>query len=500
MKDYLLGIDIGSSGMKLALARTDGEIVASATGSYSTYYPRQGWAEQNPNDWWLAICQQIRPLLKNAGIKAGDIGAIGVDGYSWAAVAMGKRGQVLCNTPLWYDTRATEECECIRKQLGEEQVFDLCGNPVHPNYSLPKVLWYKKHLPKVMQGMRTILQTNSFIVYRLTGELTQDVSQAYGYHCFDIRQGTWNLDMMEKLGVDPQWLPDISPSSQVVGTVSAAAAGETGLYPGTPVVAGGLDAACGTLGAGVLHQGQTQEQGGQAGGVSICTDEYVPAKNMILGRHVVPGRWLVQGGTVGGGGIMRWLAGILKPPGEDADSSEYFAQMDQWAGQVPAGADGLIFLPYMAGERSPIWDENAKGVFFGLDYSKNRGHFIRASLEGAAFALKHNIEAAGAASSAIEEMRSVGGAAKSRIWMQIKADVIGTPIRSAGGDLGTAVGALILAGVGAGFLPSFDNACERFVRLGPVYYPNATKKARYAADYDRYLLLYTQLKELMRGC
>jgi xylulokinase len=203
---------------------------------------------------------------------------------------------------------------------------------------------------------------------------------------------------------------------------------------------------------------------------------------------------------VGGGGITRWLAGILRPQGEGVDSAEYFAQMDQWAGQVPAGAEGLLFLPYMAGERSPIWDENAKAVYFGLDYTKNRGHIIRASLEGAAFALRHNIEAAGEAASTIEEMRSVGGAAKSRIWMQIKADVTGKPIRPAGGDLATAKGALILAGVGTGILPSFEKACERFVRLGPVYYPDATNKAHYDTAYNRYLLLYTQLKELMRGC
>ncbi len=499
MKEYLLGIDIGSSAVKLALARTDGETVASASGNYPTYYPQRGWAEQNPNDWWQAICQQIRSLIKNAGIAARDIGAIGVDGYSWAAVALGKKGQVLCNTPLWYDIRAAEECTFIREQLGEEQVFDLCGNPVHPNYTLPKVLWYKNHLAKVVPGIHTILQTNGFIVYRLTGELTQDVSQAYGYHCFDIRRGTWNLGMLEKLGIDPQWLPEISSCSQVVGTVTAAAARETGLHPGTLVVAGGLDAACGTLGAGVLHRGQTQEQGGQAGGVSICTDDCIPVKNMILSNHVVPGRWLVQGGTVGGGGIMRWLAGILKAQ-ESADSAEYFAQMDQWAGQVPAGAEGLLFLPYMAGERSPIWDENAKGVFFGLDYAKNRGHIIRAAMEGAAFALKHNLEAAGSAADNVQEMRSVGGASKSSIWMQIKADITGIPIRPAGGDLATARGALILAGVGTGMLPGFEKACEQFVQLGPVYVPDGAQKARYDVNYDRYLRLYTQLKELMKGC
>lgn len=500
MKEYLLGIDIGSSGMKLVIARCDGVTVASATAGYATHYPRQGWAEQNPNDWWLKICQQIRPLLAAAGIKGGDIGAIGVDGYSWAAVALGKTGRVLCNTPLWYDTRAVHECDEIREKIGEDNIFNTSGNPLHPNYALPKVLWYKNNLPKVRTQIHKVLQTNGFIVYRLTGELTQDISQAYGYHFYDIRQGVWQTSMIEQLGLDPRWFPDISPCSQVVGTVTAEAAQETGLHPGTPVVAGGLDAACGTLGAGVLKPGQTQEQGGQAGGISICTDECAPVSRMILSNHVVPGQWLLQGGTVGGGGIIRWLSDILKNNLTNGDNTEYFAQMDQWASQVPAGAEGLIFLPYLSGERSPIWDENAKGVFFGLDFSKSRGHIVRSAMEGAAYAVKHNVEAGGTAASAIEELRSVGGASKSSVWMQIKADIIGKPIRAAGDDLTTAQGALILAGVGTGILPGFEKACERFVHLGPIYKPDESKQAEYNSGYDRYLRLYTQLKELMKGC
>ncbi len=496
MKEFLLGIDIGSSALKMAIARTDGRIMASATGAYPTHVPRPGWAEQNPDDWWTAICAHLPGLFREAGIAASDIGAIGVDGYSWASVALDGQGRVLCNTPLWYDTRAVDECRAIRKVVTDDEVLRLSGNPIHPNYALPKAMWCRAHVPGAA-AIRTLLSTNGYVVYRLTGERTQDVSQAYGYACYDVRQGTWDADMLARLPIDPTWLPPVVPSGAVVGGVSPLAARETGLAPGTPVVAGGLDAACGTLGAGVLEPGQTQEQGGQAGGISICTDTYTPTPGMILSHHVVPGRWLLQGGTVGGGGVMRWLAEMLYPTDHAGDGQGRFAGMDALAADVPPGADGLIFLPYMAGERSPLWNPGAKGVFFGLDYAKTRGHIVRAALEGVAYSLRHNIEAAGAPGDAISEMRSVGGAARSAVWMRIKADVTGRPIRPAGGDLATAKGALMLAGVGAGLLPDFDEAARRFTALEPPYLPDAANGPRYDEGYARYRRLYESLRDMM---
>ncbi len=499
MKAYLLGIDIGSSAMKLVLAHADGRILQSATGHYPTHTVRPGWAEQNPDDWWIALCQILPGLLQRAGVSASDIGAIGIDGYSWATVVIDRNGRVLCPTPLWYDTRATEVCRTLREKASDEAILALSGNPIHPNYALPKALWLQENRPDVASDLFMILSANGFMGFRLTGAITTDVSQAYGYACYDVRHGTWNEAMADQLRIDPRWLPPIVPSDQIIGEVTPAAARETGLAPGTPVVAGGLDAACGTLGAGVILPGQTQEQGGQAGGLSICTDVCTPTQGMILGHHVVPGQWLLQGGTVGGGGIMRWLSETLYPPDMKESEKSRFTGMDALAATVPPGAEGLIFLPYMAGERSPVWNPGAKGVYFGLDYAKTRGHLIRAALEGAAYALRHNIEAAGAPGKAISEMRSVGGAASSAVWMQIKADITGKPIRSAGGDLATAKGALMVAGVGARIFPSYQEAVSRFTELGAPYDPNEATRAIYDEGYGQYRNLYEALKHMMGG-
>lgn len=380
----LLGVDVGTSACKVALFRADGTVAAQETGAYAVAYPREGWAEQNPDDWWATVCRTIRRVLDASGAPATDVAGIGVDGQSWSAIAVDAQGNVLAPTPIWTDTRAQRECDELRALVPENELFALCGNPLKPSYTLPKILWYKHHAPEVYNKAAYILQSNSFLVQRLTGAFTQDVSQGYGLQCFDMRRGDWDKAMCGRLGIRAELLPDVHASHEIVGTVTREAARLTGLAEGTPVAAGGLDAACGTLGAGVTEAGQTQEQGGQAGGMSLCLDHYVADERLILGRHVVPGKWLLQGGTTGGGGALKWLRTIM---GEALS----FEEMSALAGDVPAGSDGVVFLPYMAGERSPIWNPNAKGVFFGLDYAKTKGHVIRAVMEGVAYALRHNL-------------------------------------------------------------------------------------------------------------
>ncbi|MGN1167561.1 MAG: FGGY-family carbohydrate kinase, partial [Lachnospiraceae bacterium] len=274
MKQYLLGIDIGTSACKIAIFEENGNVVASGNGDYPVYYPKPGWAEQNPDEWWAAVCKAVRETLEKGNVKPEDIAGIGIDGQSWSAIPMDKDGNVLTNTPIWMDTRAADICEEIGAKIGEDNIFEVCGNPFKPSYTTPKILWYKKNMPQVYGKTYKVLQSNSYIAYRLTGEFTQELSQGYGLHCFNMRKGVWDMDMCRELGVEPGMLPDIVPCHQVVGTVTKKAAAECGLMEGTPVVAGALDAACGTLGAGVVHPGETQEQGGQAGGMSICLDTY----------------------------------------------------------------------------------------------------------------------------------------------------------------------------------------------------------------------------------
>lgn len=501
MSEVLLGIDIGTSSCKAAAFSPDGTVLAQVNQSYSVHYPRPGWAEQNPEDWWKAVCAAIRALLRE-GVRAENIRGIGVAGQSWSAVAVDRLGKVLCNTPIWMDTRAKEICADLKARFGGERLFRTSGNPLQPTYTMPKVLWYREHQPEVYRNTYKILQSNSFIAYRLTGVMTQEPSQGYGWTCYDMARGEWNPDLCCEMGADPALLPELVPCDAIVGTVTQKAAEETGLRAGTPVAAGGLDAACATLGVGVIHPGETQEQGGQAGGMSICEATCTMDSRLILGAHVVPGRWLLQGGTVGGGGAVNWFerefcAAERAAAVEKGTSS--LAEMDASAKAVPAGSEGLVFLPYLAGERSPIWDPDAKGVFYGIDFSKTRGHFARAVMEGVAYALRHNLEVAEQAGAHAETLRAMGGAANSRLWTQIKADITGKKIVVPSADTATALGAAVLAGVGTGVYRDFEEAVKRTVTVRREFLPNPANEKVYAEGYAVYLALYQNLKTIMHG-
>ncbi len=490
MAEYLLGVDIGTSSCKTALFDAEGRVAAQGGQDYPVRYPRRGWAEQDPEEWWDGICRAVREMIARSGISPADIAGIGTDGQSWSAIALDGAGQVLCPTPIWTDTRSAEICRETAARIPEEELFGLCGNPVQPGYTWPKILWYKKHLPDVFAKTEKILQSNSYIVYRMTGEITQDLSQGYGLACFDMRRGRWDDDTCEKLGIPRKLLPDPVPSHRIVGRLTAEAAERCGLTAGIPVAAGGLDAACGTLGAGVTEPGQTQEQGGQAGGMSICIDRYAADPRLILGFHVVPGRWLLQGGTTGGGGALKWLRETLCP-------ELSFEEMSRLAENAPAGSGGVTFLPYMAGERSPIWDPDACGVFFGLNFGVDRARMIRACMEGVAYALRHNLETAEKAGARADVLRAMGGSANSRIWTQIKADVTGREIEVPASDTATTLGAAILAGVGTGMYGSFGEAV-RSIRVKRTFAPEKENRDVYDRGYETYRQLYDSLKELMR--
>ena len=307
--------------------------------------------------------------------------------------------------------------------------------------------------------------------------------------------------MAEEIGIPFEFLPPIVPCHQVVGMVTEKAAKETGLSVGTPVVAGGLDAACGTLGAGVIHEGETQEQGGQAGGMSICIKEYAADPRLILGYHVVPDKWLLQGGTTGGGGVMRWLEqefGNYERSVALEKGKTSLHQYNEEAEKVAAGSDGMVFLPYMAGERSPIWDPDAKGVFYVLDFSKTKGHLIRSCMEGVAYSLKHNLDIAEHVGANVKELLAVGGSANSALWMQIKSDITGKPLAVPFSDTATTLGAALLAGVGVGLYQDFEDAVSQTVKITRRYEPNLENHAVYQKNYETYLALYDNLKELMK--
>lgn len=476
MNERFLGVDIGTSGCKAEVFSQDGECVSSVKCAYPLETPRHGFVEQDAEGWWKAVCKCLLELSAKGDLI--NIAAVGVDGQSWAAVPIDKHGNVLAKTPIWMDSRAESICRQTEKRIGKQKIFAISGNPFSPGYTLPKLLYWMRECPELVSRTDKILQSNSFIVYRLTGSVTMDVSMAFGWQNFDFKNMRYDDELTMELGIHERFLIPPVSSDSVVGRVTHEAASQCGLKEGTPVVAGGLDAACAALGVGVINAGQTQEQGGQAGGMSICMDKPLACEGLILGAHVVPNKFLMQGGTVAGGASMEWFAREF-----GGDSANVFETFSKEAELVESGR--VIFLPYLNGERSPIWDANAQGMFFGLDLGTTRGCMIRAIMEGVAFSLRHNLELAESSGAVVNELRATGGSALSEVWTQIKADI--TQKRMVVPDIinATTFGAAILAGVGVG--------CLSYERVTGLIREKRTHNPNSCSNYNELYKLYREL-------
>lgn len=497
-KRLLMAVDVGTSGCKLTVFNFEGEVICSYLGEYETYYHRTGWAEHDADDWWQVVCDGVKYFKDEYEFNPEEVAAMGVDGLSWAGLPVDKDGNPLRRCMIWLDRRAEKQAAWMKEKVGEEKLIELDGNPVDAAYIVPKMLWIKEHEPQVYRKTHKFLQSNAYIVSKLTGKFSQDYSQGYGFHFFDMAAGKYDEDTASQLGISLDLAAPLYHCHQVVGTVTKTAARETGLVPGIPVVAGGLDAACCTLGAGVIKPGLTQEQGGQAGGMSIQLEQPVIHPQLILGYHVLPEQWLLQGGTVGGGGTLRWFnreLGAREQQLAAAKDVSPYQVMDEEAAKIVAGSDGLVFLPYMAGERSPIWNSKARGVYFGLSYDKKRAHLIRSMMEGVGYSLLHNLETAAEAGAEVRELNSVGGAAKSKLWTQMKADITGKKINVPYSDHATTLGAAILAGVGAGVYQNFEEAVEKTIKIQRTHEPDQENHEIYKRYYQLYLKLYEQLEE-----
>jgi len=494
----LLGIDIGTSGSKMSIFSLDGKVIATTTKVYQTYRPKPAYVEQDAGEWWDAVCEGIQEMIANQPISSDEISAIGVAGHSWACLPVDENGNPLRKPMIWLDRRSVKQAEWMKEELSEERLISMSGNPVDAAYIVPKMLWVKEEEPDIYNKADKFLQSNAYIVFKLTGKYSQDYSQGYGFHFFNMSKGCWDEEIADELNIPLEFMSPFFHCHQVVGEVTRQASEETGLKQGIPVVAGGLDAACCTLGAGVIHTGQTQEQGGQAGGMSILVDQPLIHPKLILGYHVLPEKWLLQGGTVGGAGTLQWfneqLGAFEKQIGNEKGISP-FEVMSQEAEKISAGSEGLIFLPYMAGERSPIWNSKARGVLFGLSYDKTRAHIIRSIMEGVGYSLLHNLKTAEEVNAHVEELISVGGASNSIVWTQIKADITGKNIHVPFSDHATTLGAAILAGVGTDVYKDFEDAIYKTAHIQRTHTPDEKDFEIYQGYYSLYLELYDRIKD-----
>lgn len=500
---YLIAVDVGTSSTKTALRDVEGRLISEASAAYSVDRPFPAWAEIDVEAWWQAVCLTIRQVVAQAGINPREVRGIGVDGVSWTLIPVDRQGQPLSPAMIWLDRRAEVEAAWLREQPEAEEWIHLSANPLDAAYVTPKLLWLHRHRPDVFDGAYKFLNSTGFIAARMTGEMTCDYTQAYAYHFYDIHHTRWDESVTARLGIPLEKLPRLVHPLEVVGQLTAQAAPQTGLVEGIPVIAGGLDAAVGALGAGAVRLGQTVDQGGQAGGMLMSVDRVIVEPLLIFGHHVLPGQYLLQSGTVGGGSLS-WFKDVLGQAEVEEARRRGLSPYELMSEQVqdsPPGAHGLIFLPYMAGERTPLWDSNARGVFFGLSYKTTRADILRAIMEGCAFAVYHNLRVAETRGASVSEWLGDGGAARSAVWCQIKADVTGKPFVVArqkdGAEGGHTLGlwAMTAAATGLCGVSELPGVVERLLPQRQVYEPSMANHAMYRELFEVYLRLSAQMKD-----
>lgn len=486
----MLGIDLSTTGAKALLIDNDGRVVSSATTALSLSTPQHLWSEQDPHEWWDATRTSIAHALKSANTSASSVAAIGLTGQMHGLVVLDHDGNVLRPAILWNDQRCGAECDEIRARLGHERLVQITGNDALTGFTAPKILWIKNHEPEVYKRIHHILLPKDYIRYKLTGTFAMDKADGSGTMLFDIRKRTWAPEVLDALNINPAWLPPTFEGHETTGEVTAEAAESTGLRTGTPVVAGGGDQSAGAIGTGVVRPGTMAVTLGTSGVVFAATESPLidPAGRLHAFCHAVADRWHLMGVMLSAAGSLQWYRDRMACDRE-------FKDLVADASQVPAGSEGLIFLPYLSGERTPHADPLARGAWIGLTTRHTQAHFTRAILEGVAFGLKDIfclMREAGLGP--IDQIRVSGGGAKSLLWRQILADTLEAELVTVNTTEGAAFGAALLAGVGAGVWSNVDEACAEIIVVEDRVTVTADNADRYRSIYEHYKALYPVLR------
>ena len=497
---YVIGIDLGTSGTKTALFDQHGKVIAAATQEYPLYQPQNGWAEQDPNHWWDACVATVSQVLAASGVPAAEVVGIGLSGQMHGLVMLDENGQVLRNSILWCDGRTGRECEEITQLVGAERLIELTANPALTGFTAGKILWVRKHEPELYARCKQMMLPKDYLRYKLTGVYATEVSDASGTNLLDVPNRCWSGEVLEKLSIDPELLPPIYESCQVTGTVTAEAAALTGLAAGTPVVGGAADNAAAAVGTGVVRTGRAFTTIGTSGVIFAHADTVsIDRKGRVhTFCSAVPGAWTVMSCTLSSGGSLQWFRNQFC--GEEIRAAQEqgvdpYELMGAQAEQSPIGANRLIFLPYLMGERSPILDADARGVFFGLSGIHGKGDMTRAVMEGVTYSLRQCLDVLREMGIDFSTMLATGGGAKSPFWRQMMADLYHCEVTTIDSQEGPALGAAILAAVGAGLYPSVEVACDAIITTNPPQQPDATASAAYEPYYRLYADLYPALKE-----
>lgn len=484
---YVLGLDVSTTATKAIVLDEGGAVRATAAATYPYDMPHPLWCEQDPHLWWDATVEAIGTALSEAGIEGRDVTAVGLAGQMHGLVLLGDEGRVLRPAILWNDQRTQAECDEIRRLLGKARLIKITGNDALTGFTAPKLLWVKEHEPEVWSQTRNVLLPKDYVRFRLTGGFAVDRADGAGTLLFDVARRDWSSEVVSELGIDPAWLPRTYEGPEVTGEIVGGAAAATGLAPGTPVVAGGGDQAAAAVGVGAVEAGIVSVSLGTSGVVFAATESPLiePEGRLHCFCHAVPDRWHVMGVMLSAAGSLQWYRDTIAP-------DESFDALIAESERVPPGSEGLLFLPYLSGERTPHPDPRARGAFVGLTVQHGRPHLTRAVLEGVAFGLRDSLELmAEVGLGAPEQVRATGGGSKSMLWRRILAGVFDTAVVTTSTTEGAAQGAAMLAAVGSGWFSSVGDVCSAFVDVRATVDPADVET--YRDHYRRYQALYPAL-------
>jgi len=499
---YFLGIDVGTGGTRALLIDEQGRLIASATEEHRAFAsPQIGWAEQDPDDWWRACGVAVREALAKGHLRGDQISCVGLSGQMHGAVLLDDRGYVVRPALIWCDVRTEEQTRDLTAQIGIDRLIQLTCNPALTNLTLTKCLWVRENEPENWSRVRSIMLPKDYVRFRLTGERATDVSDASGTLLLDVAHRHWSKEILQLVEMDESLLPNLYESPEISGKISTEGAVTTGLHAGTPVVAGAGDQAAGAVGMGVVSSGTVSATIGTSGVVLAATSAPAldPKGRLHTFCHAVPGRWMVMGVTQAAGFSLRWFRdqfGAGTNAHGDSRGDSYDALTAE-AANAPAGCDGLLWAPYLMGERTPYLDPAARGVLVGLTSSHTRAHVIRAILEGVAFSLRDTFTIFQEIEVPVKIIRLGGGGARSPLWRQIQADVYGQRVEIVEAEEGAAYGAAILAGVGAQNWSSVDNACNAVVRVAGHVDRNSIDSVVMDKAYAVYRRIYPAMKSIL---
>jgi len=488
--DYVIGVDLGTSAVKVLLVNRSGEVCGEVSESYPLMQPRSGYSEQDPEDWVRQTVSALKKLVRQSGVSPQQIAGMSFSGQMHGLVLLDEQKRVIRPAILWNDTRTTEQCREIEETLGDK-LLAIARNPALEGFTLPKLLWVRKHEPELFRRASVFLLPKDYLRFRLTGEIHMEYSDAAGTLLLDVAGKKWSSEICGAFSLPERLCPPLVESHECVGTLLPEIAGETGLLPSTRVFAGGADNACGAIGSGILSEGKTLCSIGTSGVVLTYEKD---SANDYRGKvhffnHGKQDAFYLMGVTLAAGYSLSWFR-------ETFAGNESFDSLLERVGEVPPGANGLLFTPYLAGERTPYADANIRASFIGMDGSHRRDDFVRAVMEGITFSLLDSVEIFREAGKTIPSIVSIGGGAKNEHWLQMQADIFNTAVIRLESEQGPGMGAAMLAALGCGWFSDLEQCAEQFIRPAGEYVPNAANAERYRELYQVYRKVYAQTKTL----